>query len=404
MEEDLIGVKIAEMYEVQEYIGGRVGAVWKAYNPITENYVAIKTFPPTHVVGKARERFNSEALIQKRLEHTHIVPVIDAGIIERGDYEGTPFIIMKYMENGSLEDKWKARGRRPYSSDFVTDLSMQVLSALDYVHINGVKHCDIHPGNILFDENGIAYVSDFELAQLEEEETASGYFHLSLRIKYVDPKLLEEKIVRFLPQHDLFSWSIIMFELLAGKTPHPGAQKRLTEINPKVPARLEEIIAQGMSENPQDRFPVKTGTSAAAMRNELYKLTPEGREEEVVSIMRSYDPKVSSILERKVSSETLSPKDINDLYSVRGQLHEGLARLGISSVGAKKRASGIEKLITQREEGDAAIIRNTLKKYRNAKSVKDVGERKRRAKELGNLAKVAHAWGFHKEDCLGLVR
>lgn len=405
MEENMIGTKIAG-YKLEESVerGRSIGAVWKAFNPTTGVYAAVKTIPPQYLTGKAGDRFKRGAWIQGQLKHPNIVPVITAGIVEDGKYKGVPYIVMDYMENGSLDDTMKA-SEEPFSPEFVINLSLQVLDALDYAHTKSIVHHDLHPGNILFDKDNRAHVSDFELAELMVEETKEGYLYLKNPqfARYIPPELTKrqkgKEPVRLLPQGDIYSWSVVMFELLTGgNIPNEVPFKRLTEINAKVPKRLEEIIMQGMAGEPKERFPVKTGTSASAMRNELYKLTPKGIGEEITKIIQSYEPRISSILERKVPSETLDVRDIEDLNGVREQLYRDLEGYGVSSDAAKKHASGIEKLIGKRRESDAVIMKSYLTPHKkNVGKIRDGRRRREIEEKLKYYIRVAHVWGLHEE-------
>ena len=168
---DLIG-KTLGPYRVLEQIGvGGMATVYKAYQPSMDRYVAVKVLP--HYLSTQDEqflkRFQREARAIAKLEHAHILPVYDYG-----EHENIPYLTMRYIEAGTLKERI-AKGA--LSLDEINHIIGQVGGALDYAHRMGVIHRDVKPGNVLIDNQGDTFLTDFGLARMLEASqhlTASG--------------------------------------------------------------------------------------------------------------------------------------------------------------------------------------------------------------------------------------
>jgi DNA-binding SARP family transcriptional activator len=144
-------------YELRERMGeGAFGVVWRAGQPSVGRDVAIKAIHPEYsnradfVVG-----FEAEAQLIGALAHPHIVPIYDFWRDPNGAY-----LVMRLMESGSLDDAATSNWPTPQ----ILRVVEQVGSGLAFAHRHGVVHGDLHPGNVLLDEEGNAYVADFGLA------------------------------------------------------------------------------------------------------------------------------------------------------------------------------------------------------------------------------------------------
>jgi serine/threonine protein kinase len=145
-------------YRLLEQVGqGAFGTVYRAVHPQVGREVAVKSIRP--VLADHPEfirRFEAEAQRVARLEHPHIVPVYDWWRGPDGAY-----LVIRFLRGGSLKD---VLARGPLEPDAVAGIIDQVTVALAAAHRQGVVHGDVRPANILLDEEGNAYLSDFGIA------------------------------------------------------------------------------------------------------------------------------------------------------------------------------------------------------------------------------------------------
>ena len=116
------------------------------------------------------ERFNHESLIIARLNHPHVIHVIDRGTTPNG----LPYFIMEYVDGVDLQAAIRV-GRLDFNRKL--DLVIQVCKAPSYAHRNGVIHRDIKPSNVLIDGDGNARVADFGIAQLFNGRDGAAHGH-----------------------------------------------------------------------------------------------------------------------------------------------------------------------------------------------------------------------------------
>ncbi|MEK6573856.1 MAG: serine/threonine-protein kinase, partial [Chloroflexota bacterium] len=149
-------------YEIQRKFGeGGMAVVYLAHDPNFDRTVVVKVIQREYSgLAEFRARFSREAKVIAALEHEAIVPVHDFG-----EHDGQPFIVMRYLTGGTLADRM---GHGPLPLPEVARIVERIADALDYAHSRGVIHRDLKPGNILFDERGKAYLSDFGIAKLAD--------------------------------------------------------------------------------------------------------------------------------------------------------------------------------------------------------------------------------------------
>lgn len=198
-------------YQLREPIGrGAFGTVYRALQPELGREVAIKVIH----AGLADDpdfvrRFEREAQVVARLEHPHVVPLYDYW-----REPGNAYLTMRYLRGGNLAERIARHGRIP--DDEVLRVVDEVASALGAAHRAGVIHRDVRPPNILFDEDGNAYLSDFGIAR--QVPVVAGAEPASSGAAYY---LAPEEIVggAVTPATDVYSLGLVLFELLAGRHP-----------------------------------------------------------------------------------------------------------------------------------------------------------------------------------------
>jgi Tol biopolymer transport system component/predicted Ser/Thr protein kinase len=256
---DLIG-KTLGAYRILEQIGvGGMATVYKAYQPSMDRDVAVKILP--HYLSQDAEfakRFQREARAIAKLEHAHILPVYDYG-----EADDTTYIAMRYVQAGTLKERI-ARG--PLCLDEINRLVGQIGSALDHAHRLGVIHRDVKPSNVLIDDQGNTYLTDFGLARMMESSqqlTASGVGVGTPA--YMSPE--QGQGVKVDHRSDIYSLGVILYEMITGhvpfeaETPMGVVLKHITEalplprkVTPTVPEGVEKVILKALAKDPAHRF------------------------------------------------------------------------------------------------------------------------------------------------------
>ena len=150
--------KTLGQYQIGEMLGeGGMGVVYKAMQSGVNRAVVVKVLSASVKDNpQMLERFKRELDIIAQLEHPYILPVYDFG-----EFEGNPYIVMRFMGGGSLLDVLE---RRSLKRDQILRIFEQIAEALDYAHGRSIIHRDLMPANVLLDDRGTAYLADFGLA------------------------------------------------------------------------------------------------------------------------------------------------------------------------------------------------------------------------------------------------
>lgn len=252
-------------YQIKREIGrGGMSTVFHAYDPRFERDVAIKVLPKVFLHDpQFRRRFEREAKTIAHLEHPAIVPVYDFG-----EQDEQPYIVMRYMSGGSLAERI-ARG--PVPAQDASQVIARLAPALDAANARGIIHRDLKPGNILFDQYGNAFLSDFGVARITQ--TSSGTLTQGAILgtpAYMSPEQVQGEAV-IDGRSDLYSLGVILYEMLTGTTPYqsetPGKlmMMHVLEEAPSIrsicsdlPVKLEAVVLRSMAKKPEDRFATVT--------------------------------------------------------------------------------------------------------------------------------------------------
>lgn len=246
---------------IQEIDRGGMATVYLAYDQKMAREVALKVLPQqfTHD-QKFITRFQNEARILAKLEHFAIVPIYDYG-----QDKGFPFLVMRYMKQGSLT-KQLAGG--PLPIPLIARVLYRVSEALDKAHSHGIIHRDIKPSNILFDAEGNAYLSDFGIAKLRESRQGLTTEAIIGTPAYMSPEQADGgKEVD--GRSDIYSLGIVLFEMMTHQAPFPAENNHvqqmmahilapvpsILDINPHLPKDFAPIVARAMDKDPENRYP-----------------------------------------------------------------------------------------------------------------------------------------------------
>ncbi|MGJ3238088.1 MAG: protein kinase domain-containing protein [Anaerolineae bacterium] len=266
MSEELIG-KVISGYEIIRQIGeGGMATVYLANQQSMNRQVAIKVLPK-HLVkdDTYMERFRREVDIASKLEHRNIIPVYDYG-----EYEGQPFIVMRYMPAGSLDDILQ---NGPMPPESIYKLINQIAPALDYAHSKQVLHRDLKPSNVLMDDDGGAFLTDFGIARVVGDNnpglTKQGVVGTP---SYMSPEQAQGKELD--GRSDVYSLGVMLFEMSTGRrpfeseTPYSIAVMQVTDqppmprdLNPTISTALEAVILKSLKKSRDDRY--QTGVALA---------------------------------------------------------------------------------------------------------------------------------------------
>jgi tetratricopeptide (TPR) repeat protein len=248
-------------YRIEREIGrGGMATVYLGEDQKHHRSVAIKVLDPDLSAMLGPERFRQEIAFAARLQHPHILTLLDSGA---GD--GLLYYVMPYVEGESLRSRLDRE--RQLSVDEALRLTEEVARALDYAHRQGIVHRDIKPENILL-ADGEPMISDFGIAravraaggeQLTQSGTTLG------TPPYMSPEQLASQ-ADVDGRSDLYSLGCVLYEMLAGQPPFTGppqtlahqhlnlAPRPVSEMRPTVPGALDEVLQRALAKTPADRF------------------------------------------------------------------------------------------------------------------------------------------------------
>jgi WD40 repeat protein/DNA-binding SARP family transcriptional activator len=233
-------------YELREQMGGGdLGVVYRAYQPSVGREVAVKVIRPELVNEPSFVRgFEAEAQLVAQLEHPHLVPLHDYWRDPEGAY-----LVMRWLRGGSLQ---QALERGPWNLEPASRLLTQVASGLGYAHRQGVVHRDVKPANVLLDEDGNAYLSDFGIAARLVDADA-GTRPPTSSPAYVPPEELAGRPLTL--RSDIYGLGLLTFELLAGqRPPMDGALPSLHALRPELAPALDDLVARATASDPNERY------------------------------------------------------------------------------------------------------------------------------------------------------
>ncbi|MDR1825265.1 MAG: Stk1 family PASTA domain-containing Ser/Thr kinase [Bifidobacteriaceae bacterium] len=262
---------LAGRYEVGELIGrGGMAEVHVGRDTRLGRTVAIKLLRSDLAKDPAfQTRFRREAQAAASLNHPAIVSVYDTGEDLSTDAQGIthhlPFIIMEYVEGHTLRELMRDGAALPI--DEATDITIGVLSALQYAHHAGIVHRDIKPANIMLTVAGQVKVMDFGIARAltETSETVTQTQAVIGTAQYLSPEQARGENVD--ARSDLYSTGCVLFELLTGRPPFVGdsavavAYQHVREqpvppstYAPDVPAALDRIVLKALQKDRSLRY------------------------------------------------------------------------------------------------------------------------------------------------------
>lgn len=250
-------------YTLFESLGrGGFGAVYRAQEEVLKVIRAVKVLHPALVAdSQFIDRFRNEAQTAAQLEHPNIVPVY-----ELGEDNGRFYLAMKYMPGGSLKEYLEKTGRLGFAR--ALEITRQVASGLEFAHSQGMVHRDVKPGNILFEQNGVARLSDFGFSRALQGVSSASLSASGGMVgtpQYMAPEIWRGKGAA--PATDVYSLACVFVEMITGNvlfqgdsppeimTRHILDGPQLPQTWPQdVPEMIGQVLSKALAREPGERY------------------------------------------------------------------------------------------------------------------------------------------------------
>lgn len=257
------GITRLAKYEVLEELGrGGFAVVYKALDtsPLKRT-VALKVLAPHLAQDPAFvARFMREARVAANLRHPNIVV-----IFEVGEDQGQYYIAMEYLDGDTLDEIIARRGALPL--EWVAGCAVQIGSALDYAHPQGVIHRDVKPRNIFVNDQGHVTLVDFGLVKAVEESRLTVTGQSLGTPEYMSPEQAQLDASQPLDyRSDVYSFAVVLFEMCTGRAPFTGDNPsailykhvyepppRPSTLNPSLFTGVEDALLQSLAKDPNQR-------------------------------------------------------------------------------------------------------------------------------------------------------
>jgi eukaryotic-like serine/threonine-protein kinase len=268
---DRLSAALADRYRIEREVGqGGMATVYLAHDLRHERDVAIKVLHPDLGAALGGERFLTEIRTTARLQHPHILPLLDSG-----DADGLLFYVMPLVTGETLRARLEREQQLPIGD--AVQIAREVADALGHAHARGVIHRDIKPENILL-QGGHALVADFGIALAVQSAGGQRMTQTGLSLgtpQYMSPEqALGERVID--ARSDIYALGAVTYEMLVGEAPYTGPNvqaivARLISEEPRplavqrksVPEHVEAAVLQALEKLPADRFATATEFAAA---------------------------------------------------------------------------------------------------------------------------------------------
>ncbi|MBN1371309.1 MAG: serine/threonine-protein kinase [Anaerolineaceae bacterium] len=271
MSQELIGQTLLNRFRVDSFLAaGGMAVIYRVWDLQRSVPLAMKVLHPELADDPAFiTRFQREAHSLELLDHPHIVPFY--GLFRDGDLT---FLLERYIDGPSLDEVLRRRAGRPLRLNEALVYFKALYTSLGYAHAQGIVHCDVKPGNVLIDQGGAVYLTDFGIARFAEGPgTTSAAIGTPL---YMAPEQIRGEPVS--PQTDIYGLGVLLFELLTGRRPFTGEvevppgvgsgtadrvrYQHLTQpppdprsLNPNLPPGVAGVILSALAKEPRQRYP-----------------------------------------------------------------------------------------------------------------------------------------------------
>ncbi|MEP6574621.1 MAG: protein kinase [Gemmatimonadota bacterium] len=266
---------LSTAYRLERELGrGGMAVVYLAHDLKHARHVALKAIRPDYTAEFAAERFSREIRLAARLQHPHILPVLDSG-----ESAGQLWYTMPYVRGESLRDRIRREERLDVNE--AVRIAREAAQALEYAHREGVVHRDIKPENILIAEDGSALVADFGIAKAiagpRADRTGVGPDGPAQTNPLTGTGLIVGTPAYMAPEQrlgmpgdarsDIYSLAAVLYEMLTGKMvigdgggmdmfllQMSDSMPRVRVTRPEVPVAVEQVVRKGLHPDPGQRF------------------------------------------------------------------------------------------------------------------------------------------------------
>ncbi|MBQ4353897.1 MAG: protein kinase [Clostridia bacterium] len=308
--ERYVGMVFDNRYRIERVIGiGGMAVVFKATDLLMRRIVAVKILKDEIASDEQSvKRFTNESRTVAMLSHPNIVNVYDASVRDNVKY-----IVMEFVEGITLKNYMQHR--EVLNLREIISYTTQILRALDHAHKKGIVHRDIKPQNIMLLKNGVIKVMDFGIAKRPNSETVTMTDKAIGTVYYISPEQVTGGEID--ARSDLYALGAMMYEMATGRLPFTAdtpvsvalmqvneTAPQPKEINPHIPAGLDQIITRAMEKDPDARY-----QSAEEMLGHLLKLreNPKIIFKENKTSKQKQKQKESSVRPRHKTSRTMFP-------------------------------------------------------------------------------------------------
>lgn len=324
----MVGKVLGDRYEILEKIGtGGMSVVYKAKCKLLNRFVAVKILRNEFIDNEDFvKRFKIEAQAAASLTHPNIVSIYDVG-----SQDDIYYIVMEYVDGVTLKEYIVYKKILDWKESI--KIAVQIASALECAHKNGIVHRDIKPHNIIITTDGVVKVTDFGIARAATYFTVTFAGNAIGSVHYFSPEQARGGYTD--NKSDIYSLGVVMYEMVTGTVPFEGdtpvaiAFKHIQqnavaprEISSNVPPALNGIIMKAMAKEVEKRY--STATMLLSDLNESLK-TPEF---DFVGLNR---------VEDKVDSPTLVIPAVNAPKNVSEKSEENMAVKSLAKGKNKKR-------------------------------------------------------------------
>jgi serine/threonine protein kinase/Tfp pilus assembly protein PilF len=394
--DDRLQAALARRYRFERELGrGGMATVYLAEDVKHRRPVAVKILHPQLALHVGAERFHREVDIAARLNHPHILTLIDSG-----EADGYLYYVMPYVQGESLRARL-ARERQLPVADALA-IGRQVASALGYAHAQGIVHRDIKPENVMLHE-GEAMVADFGIARALSEGGDATLTQTGTAVgtpAYMSPEQASGE--RELDgRSDIYSLGCMLYEMLVGEPPFGGATaqaiivKRFTEavpsirgLRPSVSDGVERVVLRALARAPAERYATAAEFAVALSAQGGGASTPPQASRTVPVAVTAPAAGTKSVAVLPFAD--MSPQKDQDYFcdGIAEEIMNALAKIQALQVASRSSAFAFKgKNQDIRQVGEQLGVSTVLEG-----SVRKAGNRLRITAQLVNVSDGYHLW------------